>query len=90
MVYYEGGETFGSATHLGGDVPRAVVPDDDLGDHTLQPGVAQTRNDQDDILKSAPIEDNCRYSRLLITSPSGSDRTKASVFDAGVRSSVGG
>jgi hypothetical protein len=43
----------------------AVVPHDDLGDHILQTRVAEARNDQDDILKSAPIEDNCRYPRTF-------------------------
>ena len=90
IVYCESVETFCSATHFGGDPLGAVIPHDDLGDHILQTGVAETRNDQDDISKSAPIEDNCRYPRPVITILRGSDRIKSSVADADVRSSVGG
>ena len=61
IVYCETDETFGSATHFGGDPPGAVVPHDDLSDHSLQTWVAETRNDQDNISKPAPIEDNCGY-----------------------------
>ena len=82
-------DVHGSTTHFGGDPPGAVVPHDDLGDHILQTGVAETRNDQNDILKSAPIEDNCRYLRPIITAPRGSDGIKSPVTDADVRSSVG-
>jgi len=90
IVYFESGGTLGcSATHFSGDPPGTVVPHDDLGDHILQNGVAETRNDQNDIPKSAPVEDNCRYPRPIITVPRGSDRTKSPVADADVRSSVG-
>lgn len=89
LIYCESGEAFGSATHFGGDLPRAVVPHDDLGDHIPQPRVTQARNDQDDVLKSAPIEDNRRHPRLFITAPRSSDRIKSSVLFADVRSSVG-
>ena len=84
------GKAFDSTTHLGGDLLRAVVPHDDLGDHILQTGVAEARSDQDDISKSTPIEDNCRYSGLFIIIPRSPDRIKGSVVDADVRSSIGG
>ena len=89
-VYCERGETLGSTTHFGGGLPRTVVPHNDLGDHVLQPGVAKTRNDRDDVPKPAPIEDDCRHPELLITAPRSSDRVESLVFDAGVRSSKGG
>ena len=68
---------------------RAIVPHDNLGDHVSQRRVAHTRNDQDDILESTPIEDNCGYARLVITAQRSSDRVERSVVEPEARSSVG-